>query len=49
MISDISQGLIQLYGDLVEGITLEKMQAQSITLIFTETVQKSLDGRVSDQ
>src|SRR5579862_2518096 len=49
MISDVSQGLIQLRGDLGECVSLVEMQTQSIALIFTEGVQKSLDGRISDQ
>jgi hypothetical protein len=49
MISDIAQGLIQLHGDFSECAALEKMQAQSITLVVRQSVEESLDGRSSDQ
>jgi hypothetical protein len=49
VIANVSQGLIQLLGNLVEAVTFEKMQAQSITLVFGQGVEKSLDGRIADQ
>ena len=49
MIANISQRLVQLHSNLVEGIALVKMQAKSIALVFSQGVEKSLDGRISDQ
>ena len=49
MISNVSHGLIQLHGNFGESVALEKMQAQSITLVFGKRVEKSFDGRISDQ
>jgi len=49
MISNVSQGLIQLRGDFGECVAFVEMQAESITLVFGKSVEKSLDGRISDQ
>src|SRR5882762_5180717 len=49
MMPNVSQRLVQLYGDLVEGIAIEKVQAQSTTLVFCQGAEKSVDGRISDQ
>jgi len=34
MISDVSQRLIELQGNLGEGVALKEMQTQSIALVF---------------
>jgi len=49
VVSDISQRLIQLHGDLVECAALEKMQGQSTALVFRQGVEKFLEGRICDQ
>jgi hypothetical protein len=48
MIANISQRLVQLCGDFGECVALVEMQAQSITLVLGESIQKPLHGRVSD-
>src|SRR5262249_29603724 len=48
VIANVSQGLAQLCGYLVEGVTLVKMQGKSMALIFGEDRKQSVDGRLSD-
>ena len=49
VISNVSQGLIQLCGNFVEAIALKEMEHQSIALVVGQGVEKSLHGRISDQ
>ena len=49
MIANVSQRLIEFDGNLAESIALEEVKTQSITLVLGQGVQKSLDGRISDQ
>jgi hypothetical protein len=48
MIANISHRLIQLGGDLSECEPLNKVQAQSMALVFSQGIEKCLYGRISD-
>ena len=49
MIANVSHRLIELCGNFGEGVAIKEMQAQSITLVFGQCVEESLNGRISDQ
>jgi hypothetical protein len=48
MIANIPQRLTELGGDLREREAFDKVQAQSMALVFSQGVEKCLHGRLSD-